>query len=164
MEINLKITADPELIALLTRAVKALDKGIQLITPGPVEVKWPPVDNPVPEVVTPSDLVPYSTETPPEFTLAQGNSLQVSTSAPELGPTATVRGASLSEVSEVKNEVVDISSQELQTNVVKLTVQKPALRASIKAIVNEYADKLSAIPEGQRSIVWERIKQLAEEN
>ena len=146
MEINLKITADPELVALLTRAVKALEKGS------------------VPEVVTTPVLAPYSTETPPEFTLAQGNSLQVSTSAPELGPTTTVRGASLSEVSEVKNEAVDISSQELQTNVVKLTVQKPALRASIKAIVNEYADKLSAIPEGQRGIVWERIKQLAEEN
>ena len=146
MEINLKITADPELVALLTRAVKALEKGS------------------VPEGVTAPALVPYSIEMPPEFTLAQGNSLQVSTSAPEPDPTATVRGASLSEVSEVKNEVVDISSQELQTNVVKLTVQKPALRASIKAIVNEYADKLSAIPEGQRSVVWERIKQLAEEN
>ena len=144
MEINLKITADPELVALLTRAVKALEKGS------------------VPEGVTAPALVPYSIEMPPEFTLAQGNSLQVSTSAPD--PTATVRGASLSEPREVKNEVADISSQELQTNVVKLTVQKPALRASIKAIVNEYADKLSAIPDGQRSIVWERIKQLAEEN
>ena len=148
MEINLKITADPELIALLTRAVKALEKGS------------------VPEGVTAPALVPYSTEMPPEFTLGQGNSLQVSTSAPDWtpDPTATVRGASLSEPREVENEVVDISSQELQTNVVKLTVQKPALRASIKAIVNEYADKLSAIPDGQRSIVWERIKQLAEEN
>ena len=144
MEINLKITADPELVALLTRAVKALEKGS------------------MPEGATAPALVPYSTEMPPEFTLEQGNSLQVSTSAP--GLTATVRGASLSEPQEVKNEVVDISSQELQTNVVKLTVQKPALRASIKAIVNEYADKLSAIPDGQRGIVWERIKQLAEEN
>lgn len=146
MEINLKITADPELVALLTRAVKALEKGS------------------VPEVVTTPALVPYSTEMPPEFTLGQGNSLQISTSAPGDDPTVTRRGASLSEPQEVKNEAADISSQELQTNVVKLTVQKPALRASIKAIVNEYADKLSAIPDGQRGIVWERIKQLAEEN
>lgn len=146
MEINLKITADPELVALLTRAVKALEKGS------------------VPEGVTTPALVPYSTEMPLEFTLGQGNSLQISTSAPGDDPTVTRRGASLSEPQEVKNEVADISSQELQTNVVKLTVQKPALRASIKAIVNEYADKLSAIPDGQRGIVWERIKQLAEEN
>lgn len=157
MEINLKITADPELIALLTRAVKALEKDIQLITPGPVEVKWPQVDNPFG-----GTGIPGGREAQEEYTIAQGNSLQVSTSA--LNPTATVRGASPSEPREVKNEDVDISSQELQTNVVKLTVQKPALRASIKAIVNEYADKLSAIPAGQRGIVWERIKQLAEEN
>lgn len=127
MEINLKITADPELIALLTRAVKALEKGS------------------VPEVVTTPALVPYSTETPPEFTEAAAEAAAVPVH-PTSAPTA------------------DISSQELQTNVVKLTVQKPALRASIKAIVNEYADKLSAIPDGQRGIVWERIKQLAEEN
>lgn len=149
MEINLKITADPELITLLTRAVKALEKDIQLVTPGPVEVKWPQDDN------------PFGTGTPLEGTIVPGNSMRVSSSA--LNPTIT-RGASLSEPQEVKNEVMDISSQELQTNVVKLTVQKPALRASIKAIVNEYADKLSAIPDGQRGIVWERIKQLAEEN
>lgn len=152
MEINLKITADPELITLLTRAVKALEKDIQLITPGPVEVKWPQDDN------------PFGTGTPLEGTIVPGNSMRVSSSALAPDPTVTVRGASLSEPREVKNEVADISSQELQTNVVKLTVQKPALRASIKAIVNEYADKLSAIPDGQRGIVWERIKQLAEEN
>ena len=157
MEINLKITADPELIALLTRAVKALEKDIQLVTPGPVEVKWPQVVDPFDPVWTSAGETGQE-----ERTLVQGNSLQVSASA--TNPTATVRGASLSEPSEVKNEVADISSQELQTNVVKLTVQKPALRASIKAIVNEYADKLSAIPAGQRGIVWERIKQLAEEN
>ena len=129
MEINLKITADPELVALLTRAVKALEKGS------------------VPEVVTTPALVPYSTETPPEFTEAAAE-----TTAVPVHPTSTTPTPA------------DISSQELQTNVVKLTVQKPALRASIKAIVNEYADKLSAIPDGQRGIVWERIKQLAEEN
>lgn len=152
MEINLKFTADPELVALLTRAVKALEKDIQLVTPGPVEVKWPQVDD------------PYSAGTPLEGTIVPGNSMRVSSSALAPDPTVTVREASLSEPREVKNEVADISSQELQTNVVKLTVQKPALRASIKAIVNEYADKLSAIPAGQRGIVWERIKQLAEEN
>lgn len=129
MEINLKITADPELVALLTRAVKALEKGS------------------VPEVVTTPALVPYSTETPPEFTEAAAE-----TAAVPVHPTSTTPTPE------------DISSQELQTNVVKLTVQKPALRANIKAIVNEYADKLSAIPDGQRGIVWERIKQLAEEN
>lgn len=167
MEINLKITADPELVALLTRAVKALEKDIQLVTPGPVEVKWPQVDNPFgsePVGVTAPASVPYSPGTPLEGTIVPGNSMRVSSSALAPDPTVTVRGASPSEAREAKNEAVDISSQELQTNVVKLTVQKPALRASIKAIVNEYADKLSAIPDGQRGLVWERIKQLAEEN
>lgn len=159
MEINMKITADPELVALLTRAVKALEKDIQLITTGPVEVKWPQDDNPFGGV-----WIPGGRDGQEEYTVVPGNSLQVTPAAPGADPTVTVRGASLSEPQEVKNEVADISSQELQTNVVKLTVQKPALRASIKAIVNEYADKLSAIPDGQRGIVWERIKQLAEEN
>lgn len=131
MEINLKITADPELIALLTRAVKALEASGQNVEPfGPV-------------ITTSPAFIP-----------------QEDTDKAHQEPNLE----ELYDEKLARAKAVDISSQELQTNVVKLTVQKPALRASIKAIVNEYADKLSAIPDGQRGIVWERIKQLAEEN
>lgn len=131
MEINLKITADPELVALLTRAVKALEASGQNVEPfGPVITTSP--------AFIPQEDTDKAHQEPDREELYDEEPARV--------------------------RAVDISSQELQTNVVKLTVQKPALRASIKAIVNEYADKLSAIPDGQRGIVWERIKQLAEEN
>lgn len=131
MEINLKITADPELIALLTRAVKALEASGQNVEPfGPVITTSP--------AFIPQEDTDKSHQEPNLEELYDEKLARV--------------------------KAADISSQELQTNVVKLTVQKPALRASIKAIVNEYADKLSAIPAGQRGLVWERIKQLAEEN
>lgn len=128
MEINLKITADPELITLLTRAVKAMEASGQNVEPfGPGITAFIPQED--------------TDKAHQEPNLEE-----------------------LYDEKLARVKAVDISSQELQTNVVKLTVQKPALRASIKAIVNEYADKLSAIPDGQRGIVWERIKQLAEEN
>lgn len=55
-----------------------------------------------------------------------------------------------------------ISSQDLQQKVVLLMSQKPALKAQIRDIVKEYAEKISAIPADKREEVWDRISALTE--
>lgn len=55
-----------------------------------------------------------------------------------------------------------ISSQDLQQKVVLLMSQKPALKAQIRDIVKEYAEKISAIPADKRGEVWDRISALTE--
>ena len=140
MEINLRITADPELVALLTRAVKTLEKNSQpVIEPFGT---WAPGGSDEPEE-KPAPKMPEVTD--PRVLAA---------SEPEVKDPPVMAAP---------KPFTDLTSKELQTNVVNLTVAQPKLRAKIKELVNEYAEKLSAVPEGKRAELWEKIEALSAE-
>ena len=136
MEINLKLTADPELLVLLTRAVKALEKNSQTVEPfGPVVFPSPAL---VPaQEKTPADPVPM----------------------PGFDPIPIPELAQVS----VPMKAPDMTSQQLQQKVVELTVKRPGIRAQIRELVNTYAPKLSGVPEGKRAELWAKIEELAKE-
>ena len=127
MEITLKLTADPELMHLLTRAVKALEASGQNVEPfGPV-------------ITTSPAFVP-----------------QEDTDKARQEP-------DLEELYRVRAEASDLTSQQLQQKVVELTVKRPGLRAQIRELVNDYAPKLSGVPDGKRAELWAKIEELAKE-
>ena len=57
-------------------------------------------------------------------------------------------------------EAPEITAADIQRKVVALSAA--GKKAEVKAIVNDYATKVSAIPEDKRAEVWERLNALSE--
>ena len=132
MEITLKLTADPELMLLLTRAVKALEASGQNVEP----------------------FGPVITTSPAFIPLEDTDKARQESDREELYDEEPAR---------VRAEASDLTSQQLQQKVVELTVKRPGLRAQIRELVNDYAPKLSGVPDGKRAELWAKIEELAKE-
>lgn len=95
-----------------------------------------------------------------------GTPFQAPTMAPQEAPeapeaqTPETTEPEAEQPAEVKEQAPAITHTDMVRRVAQMTASNDVMKAKVRAVVKEYAEKVSGIPEDKLSEVWERLNEL----